>query len=151
MATAEDRIREGVARLRSDRASARRWLKPSTFLVLLMRLLAIVYLGLAVDTWAGLIGYGRGPFLADMTIERQVLSVFLSILYPFVAVGLWMATSWGAVVWLLTAALRLALDLGVVPGVAANLAAALAAVVAVVLYLALTIWRVRRDARTHAP
>jgi hypothetical protein len=57
-----------------------------------------------------------------------------------------MATSWGAVVWLLAAASRLAFDLGFVPGVAGNGQAAIASLVAVALYLGLTWWRVRHDA-----
>ncbi len=151
MASAEDRIREGLSRLDPGAGlSIRRWITPGAILTFTMRVLALVYLALAVRTWSGLIGYGDGPFLFDLSVELQVLTVLLAILYPFVTVGLWMATAWGAAVWLLAAALRLVFDLGLVPGVAANEPGAIAIIAVVVFYLGLSLWRVRWDARENS-
>lgn len=141
---AQDEIRRGLARLRPRRRL--KWTfkpTPDVLMTIFMRILSVAYLVFSIDVWAGMIGYGEGPFLADMTVQRQVLSIVFAILYPFVAVGLWMATSWGAVVWMLAASLRLVVDLGFIPGAPGNVNAALVSFTAIGLYLALSVWRVR--------
>lgn len=64
--------------------------------------------------WARLIGINDGPeWRFDlMSVHWQVASVTLAVLFPFAASGLWMVTSWGAVIWFLGAAIEIGIYAG---------------------------------------
>lgn len=72
------------------------------YLVLFLRLMAIVSLAKGLYHWTQVCGIGAGP---DDTFEMHTLAwqsatVFFSVLDLVAAVGLWLAAAWGAVVWL---------------------------------------------------
>ena len=64
--------------------------------------------------WTRLIGINDGPeWRFDlMPVHWQVASVSLAVLFPFAASGLWMISSWGAVIWFLCAAIEIAMYAG---------------------------------------
>ncbi len=64
--------------------------------------------------WARLIGIddGMGWRFDLMPVHWQVASVVLAVLYPFAASGLWMISSWGAVIWFLCAATEVVMHAG---------------------------------------
>lgn len=100
--------------------------------VALMRLASIAWLAAAVLIWGRLIGYGG----ADATLFWHSLSsafvptLVAAILAPIVSVGLWLVSSWGAVIWAAAVTVSLAAALfGLasppfgIAGLAANIAA----------------------------
>jgi hypothetical protein len=58
--------------------------------------------------WTRLIGINDGAaWRFDlMPLHWQVASVSLAVLFPFAASGLWMISSWGAVIWFLCAVIE---------------------------------------------
>ncbi len=97
----------------------------------LMRLIGVAWLAVTVLIWGRLIGY----LDADLTIawhapEGPWMAVMVSaIMAPVVSVGLWLAASWGIVVWLAATGLGIyaliVAPVGTVPlgwpGIAANI------------------------------
>jgi hypothetical protein len=69
--------------------------------VVFLRMVAISCLWFALQYWAMLVGYslgGRARFdLLDL--PWKVAGSSLAVLFPVAALGLWMAASWGAVIW----------------------------------------------------
>lgn len=99
----DDRIERAV---RSPRAG---W---DVVLVWFMRLTALVWLAKAVANWAAILDVlpGAPPFASEAS-ARQTVIVYFAIIDAMAAVGLWLTSAWGGVVWLLaaTSALTLAL------------------------------------------
>lgn len=58
--------------------------------------------------WVRLVGFYDGPFWRFdlMPVHWQVATVTLSVFFPFAAIGLWMLTSWGPVIWFICAAIE---------------------------------------------
>jgi hypothetical protein len=56
--------------------------------------------------WVRLIGLYDGPLWRFdlMPVHWQIAAVTLSVFFPFAAIGLWMLTSWGPVIWFICAA-----------------------------------------------
>ena len=80
-------------------------------LVLFFRCLALVQLAKGMVHWGlllsppeGLSGEAAGEFLAA--------NIYFAILDPVAGVGLWLTSSWGAVIWLLAAASQIAICIG---------------------------------------
>ncbi|WP_127597160.1 DUF6163 family protein [Nitratireductor alexandrii] len=73
-----------------------------------LRIVAAYSLMFGVAYWVRLIGYYDGPLwrFDTMSVEWQVASVSLSVLFPFAGIGLWMTASWGPVIWFLCAAME---------------------------------------------
>jgi hypothetical protein len=72
------------------------------YLVLFLRIMAIVSLVKGLYHWAQVCGVGAP---ADDTFETHTLAwqsatVFFAVIDLVAAVGLWLAAAWGAVVWL---------------------------------------------------
>ena len=64
--------------------------------------------------WTRLIGINDGAeWRFDlMSVHWQVASVTLAVLFPFAASGLWMISSWGAVIWFLCAGIEIVMHAG---------------------------------------
>lgn len=88
---------------------------PQTGLLLFMRLLSLVSLATGALHWGALLGLPLEPTppFESMSLMQRVLTVYFAVLDPIAAVGLWLTSSWGAVLWLLSAVSRLALASGV--------------------------------------
>lgn len=76
----------------------------TTRLVIFLRIMAAVSMSMGLYNWAqitGFIGGGDGAFEAQTT-QWQSATVYFAVIELVAAVGLWLATPWGAVVWLTT-------------------------------------------------
>lgn len=98
----QEKVREGVlsaivagATERGDGAWTRR-------LVIFLRIMAVVAVAKGLYHWAqvtGFIGTGDQAFENQPT-SWQTATVYFAVIELVAAVGLWLATPWGAVVWL---------------------------------------------------
>lgn len=70
--------------------------------VVFLRVLALVFVVFALQTWMVAVGL-EAPDLRFDTADRtqRVYLAVLGVLFPVVAVGLWTTLSWGRVVWLI--------------------------------------------------
>lgn len=70
-----------------------------------LRIVAAYCLLFGILYWTRLIGIYEGPLWRFdlMPIHWQVASVTLSVFFPFAAIGLWMLSSWGPVIWFICA------------------------------------------------
>ena len=64
--------------------------------------------------WIRLVGFYPGSLWRFdlMPVHWQLASVMLSVLFPFAAIGLWMLSSWGPVIWFICAAMEMTMYLG---------------------------------------
>jgi len=78
-----------------------RW---DTVLVWFMRAAALVWVAKGLATWAEILDVlpGGTRFDAD-PIGRQTVIVYFAVIDPTAAVGLWLTSAWGGVIWLLAA------------------------------------------------
>lgn len=72
------------------------------YLVLFLRIMAVVSLAKGLYHWGQVCGIGAAP---DQTFEVRPLAwqsatAFFAVIDLVAAVGLWLAAAWGAVVWL---------------------------------------------------
>jgi hypothetical protein len=79
-----------------------------------LRLIAGYCLLFGVLYWIRLIGLHDGTLWRFdlMPIHWQVASVILAVFFPFAAIGLWMLSSWGPVIWFICAATETIMYLG---------------------------------------
>lgn len=79
-----------------------------------LRIIAAYCLLFGVLYWIRLIGLHDGTLWRFdlMPIHWQVASVVLAVFFPFAAIGLWMLSSWGPVIWFICAATETIMYLG---------------------------------------
>jgi hypothetical protein len=89
-----DRIEE-----RPDAPAAMRW---SFILTWFMRVLAILWIMKGLSAWAVILGVWTpiGQFEARST-GYQATIIYFALIDLIAAVGLWMASTWGGIMWLL--------------------------------------------------
>lgn len=118
-------------------------------LIWFMRLTAAFWLALGLYYWAVILGKLdlAGAAFLSLSLSRQTAVVFFATLDLVAAVGLWLATPWGGVVWLFTALAEIALA-GTLPRIEGVQMAALAVNGALVgIYFVLNFFAARdRDA-----
>ena len=92
---------------RSPQAPQTGW---DVVLIWFMRLTALFWLAKAVGTWASILDVlpGARPFESE-PIGRQSVIVYFAVIDAMAAVGLWLTSAWGGVVWLLAATSALTL------------------------------------------
>ena len=73
-------------------------------LVLFLRIMAVVSIAKGLYHWAEVTGFlGReDEAFESQTLAWQASTVYFAVIELVAAVGLWLATPWGAVVWLIT-------------------------------------------------
>jgi hypothetical protein len=78
------------------------------------RAVSVSCLVLGLFYWVRLIGlYEDTIWRFDlMPLHWQVAATVLSVLFPIAAIGLWMAVSWGPVIWVIAAAVEIAMYAG---------------------------------------
>lgn len=92
-------------------------LKPSgleKLFVVFQRLVAAYCMLFGILYWVRLIGLHDGPLWRFdlMPVHWQLASATLSVFFPFAAIGMWMPTSWGPVIWFICTAAETAMYLG---------------------------------------
>ena len=104
--TRDGRGRIGSADGVNDRIERveRRQTRWDSVLVWFMRVVALVWLAKGMLTWADIVDVlpGAPPFEGE-PIGRQTVIVYFAIIDLTAAVGLWLTSAWGGVVWLLAA------------------------------------------------
>src|SRR4030081_444583 len=73
-------------------------------LVLFLRIMAVISIAKGIYNWAqvtGFIGGGEEAF-ENQSMAWQTATIYFAVIELVAAVGLWLATPWGAVVWLTT-------------------------------------------------
>ncbi len=73
-------------------------------LVLFLRMMAVVSIAKGLYHWAEVTGFvgGEDEAFQNQTLAWQASTVYFAVIELVAAVGLWLATPWGAVVWLIT-------------------------------------------------
>lgn len=96
-----DRIEEAQPRAQT------RW---DVVLVWFMRITALVWVAKGLATWGQILDLfpGATPF-ADLPPGQQTAIVYFAVIDFVAAVGLWLTSAWGGVVWLLAATSALTL------------------------------------------
>ena len=71
-------------------------------LVLFLRIMAVVSVAKGLYHWAQVTGFigGEEEAFENQTLAWQASTVYFAVIELVAAVGLWLATPWGAVVWL---------------------------------------------------
>lgn len=71
-------------------------------LVCFMRVVSLVWLIKGMMSWIGILGAGHGgvPFV-DMSTGLQAAMIYFAVIDIVAAVGLWLTSTWGGVLWLL--------------------------------------------------
>lgn len=100
-----------IARLRGGRAApdddvirerqvdqTARW---NQALVGFTRLLSLVWLAKGVIAWAAIVGHGGPVPFESAAAGYQAAVIYFAVIDLVAAVGLWLASSWGGILWLL--------------------------------------------------
>ncbi len=80
-------------------------------LVLLLRLLSVAWMAKGLMAWATIFGIGlegQPPF-EERLLSFQAIIVYFAVIDLVAAVGLWLTSTWGGVLWLLAAVSQLLL------------------------------------------
>src|ERR1700692_1872203 len=74
------------------------------WLVLFLRIMAVVSVAKGLYHWAQVTGFvgGEEEAFENQPMAWQAATVYFAVIELVAAVGLWLATPWGAVVWLTT-------------------------------------------------
>jgi len=112
-----------------------------------LRGMAVVAILKGLFHWArltGFVGSGDGAF-EDQSVAWQAATVYFAVIDLVAAVGLWLATPWGAVVWLTSLVSMVVMMFpGILGGSVMEAVVMVAAVVMVVAYIALA-WMAARE------
>jgi hypothetical protein len=76
----------------------------TTRLVMFLRAMAVIAMVMGLYNWAQITGFlgGQDGAFEVQTMQWQAATVYFAVIELVAAVGLWLATPWGAVVWLTT-------------------------------------------------
>jgi uncharacterized protein DUF6163 len=115
-------------------------------LVLFLRVMAVLSMIKGLHHWAQITGFigGEDGAFENQTTQWQTATVYFAVIELVAAVGLWLATPWGAVVWLTTIVSTAVIELMFPTIYGGNLFAVLVASILLVVYLALA-WMAARE------
>ena len=87
-------------------------------LVLFLRVMAVLSIVKGLYHWAQVTGFigGEEDVFENQPMAWQAATVYFAVIELVAAVGLWLATPWGAVVWLTTVVSMAVIEL-MVPGI----------------------------------
>jgi hypothetical protein len=115
-------------------------------LVFFLRIMAVVSVAKGLYHWAQVTGFvgGEEEAFENQPMAWQAATVYFAVIELVAAVGLWLATPWGAVVWLTTVVSMAVIEL-MFPGIyGGSLAVVGFEAVTLTLYLALA-WMAARE------
>ena len=79
-----------------------RFLHWNMALIWFMRLMALIWIAKGLSFWAVIVGAGTViPIFEDRDLGSQATVIYFSVVDLIAAVGLWLASAWGGVLWLL--------------------------------------------------
>lgn len=110
-----------------------RW---SAALVWFMRILALLWIAKGLGAWAVILGAGYPvpPFEAR-SMGHQATIIYFSVIDLVAAIGLWLTSAWGGVLWLLAVMSHLILAIFFPAIVPSNLVSIVISVLFIGLYL----------------
>lgn len=115
-------------------------------LVLFLRVMAVVSIVKGLYHWAQVTGFigGEDEAFENQPLAWQAATVYFAVIELVAAVGLWLATPWGAVVWLTTVVSMAVIEL-MFPGIyGGSLIVVVIEAMMLVAYLALA-WMAARE------
>jgi uncharacterized protein DUF6163 len=125
---------DGGEALPSERRAP--WVRWSRILVWFLRLMALVWMAKGLAAWADILGFlpSAPPFEARF-LGAQATVVYFAVIDLVAAVGLWLTSTWGGVMWLLAVMSHLILTIFFPRIVGGNVATIAVFVSLIVLYL----------------
>jgi hypothetical protein len=132
---------------RLERQAARETSHWDATLVWFMRLTALAWIAKGLLAWAMIVGAlpDLGPFETER-FGRQAAVAYFGVVDLMAAVGLWLASPWGGVIWLLSATSYLVLGF-VLPATVPSSPPILAAGAALILVYLVLSWLAAREVR----
>jgi len=115
-------------------------------LVLFLRVMAMLSIAKGLYHWAQVTGFigGEDDAFENQAMAWQAATVYFAVIELVAAVGLWLATPWGAVVWLTTVVSMAVIEL-MFPGIyGGNLLVVAGEVIMLAAYLVLA-WMAARE------
>ena len=115
-------------------------------LVFFLRVMAVVSVAKGLYHWAQVTGFvgGEEEAFENQSLAWQASTVYFAVIELVAAVGLWLATPWGAVVWLITVVSMTVIELMFPAIYGGSLAVVVAEAVMLTAYLALA-WMAARE------
>jgi hypothetical protein len=115
-------------------------------LVFFLRIMAIVSVAKGLYHWAQVTGFvgGEEDAFENQSLAWQTSTVYFAVIELVAAVGLWLATPWGAVVWLITVVSMTVIELMFPAIYGGSLTVVVAEVLMLSIYLALA-WMAARE------
>jgi hypothetical protein len=115
-------------------------------LVIFLRIMAVVSIAKGLYHWAQVTGFvgGEEEAFENQSMAWQTATIYFAVIELVAAVGLWLATPWGAVVWLTTVVSMAVIEL-MFPGIyGGSLTVVALEAVMLAAYLALA-WMAARE------
>ncbi|WP_315740227.1 MULTISPECIES: DUF6163 family protein [unclassified Bradyrhizobium] len=142
---ARDNAAMSIAAMSSDRRESddNVWTRR---LVLFLRVMAMLSIAKGLYHWAQVTGFigGEDDAFENQAMAWQAATVYFAVIELVAAVGLWLATPWGAVVWLTTVVSMAVIEL-MFPGIyGGNLLVVAGEAVMLAAYLVLA-WMAARE------
>jgi hypothetical protein len=115
-------------------------------LVLFLRIMAVVSVIKGLYHWAQVTGFvgGEEEAFENQSLAWQTSTVYFAVIELVAAVGLWLATPWGAVVWLITVVSMTVIELMFPTIYGGSIAVVVAEALMLSIYLALA-WMAARE------
>lgn len=115
-------------------------------LVLFLRVMAVISMAKGLYHWAQITGFigGVDSAFEAQTMQWQSATIYFAVIELVAAVGLWLATPWGAVVWLTSVVSMAVVELMFPAIYGTNYLVIVLALVLLVIYLALA-WMAARE------
>jgi hypothetical protein len=115
-------------------------------LVLFLRAMAVIAMMLGLYNWAQITGFigNEDTAFEVQTAQWRSATVYFAVIELVAAVGLWLATPWGAVVWLTTVVSMAVIELMFPAIYGGNVMVVVFAAIMLVAYLALA-WMAARE------
>jgi len=127
-----------------EASSVRRW-RWDRVLVWYMRILALFWIAKGIASWALILGVGYPvPAFEARSTGAQATVIYFAVIDPVAAVGLWLTSVWGGVMWLLAIMSHLILGFFFPSVVPSNVVSIVFFVGFIVIYLVIS-WLSARD------